>query len=1163
MGYHYSAHDIPSMLSETSQGVSEYWECSTCGKHFLNLSGVEGTWLDSTDTKLYSSFDKNDDRLLELPSERLDSENYRLVLDTNSKGSIRRNDLSLKTIREVKSCFDEKYGSCMTFKFDSINEFEFETSSFDFDNDLGEIFTYFYNPGNQSKLSIATSTETLIDNINFVSGWNRISFIDVNKIKGNKLIFKVGKLYSTPSNSIKISSFYGAKIETFNFGTQLVDLNISEAGYIDQNKEFKLDIIDNPKVSKITSVSFNGGEISTNEFVKAKIFGLRTGEQILHVKFVSNGINYETDYKIILCSKLISTKSDLDLFAKIANALGDSNKLQYSGYFMLANDIEYNGEWKSFISRNTFSNNWNLQFSEDSGFVGTFDGNGHVINGLCPSSTLTNDYNGVSFIYKLGKKGVIKNVGFTNASLLGAGGYVSSIGEGTIENVFVKYKNDSNRCDGLGTFFYYDRSNDLDTLDKSYAKSGALRVNNCFVDAREINLTNTNLHVIGSKKYGKVLLKNVYSVSPTSLVNNAVITDHSEAGSVAFSSLDEMKKNERVISDINENFNCDLFKRSEIIIPNVTSGVETISGFIKNAKTNYFVEFYEDDIDANTAVSFLVEKIKEATGAEMYVSKNLGVNCETQKVVSFIKDSTLGSLEYKIDIVGEKVSLIYNSPKQTKSLVFAFLSEIFKYKNFNFDLEKFDLTNKNQVNLTDFTKTYNGLANDVCNYSYYDDEKMYESGYSKLGTVLANVRANDESGKSGEYHNQFMFLPPDVYFESHPNWYTPNMYSYGGYYNKKTGVDWCYSNLCFNANGNNSELALMKNEFYKRLKEELLRQPNLNNICVGLGDDDTTHNNQYCSCDACRSDGNANISVIKFLNEMSLRLKADPDFADRDIYIYNMAYRSLETAPSVGSVTMDDHVGVWIAPISADYAYPLNDEVNNNYTSNNIKNWLKLTSNVAFYLYDTNYTRPFAPFYYFETMVKNHKYLSQIGVKFIYYCDITDNQASTAFGAFKNYILRQTLINADLTYDDLYNEFFSTSGYYGEAGPRLKYYYDELIKAMKSIGISQFGDVYNSHVFNSSHLGHYLGSMNFWKQYSIDEAYAELDQQNPNYETYKKHILAESIFLRITKYLNSGSWFDGDSESKFLADCDSLGIVKIQEGIALNHDSIQNHKSHL
>ena len=313
-----------------------------------------------------------------------------------------------------------------------------------------------------------------------------------------------------------------------------------------------------------------------------------------------------------------------------------------------------------------------------------------------------------------------------------------------------------------------------------------------------------------------------------------------------------------------------------------------------------------------------------------------------------------------------------------------------------------------------------------------------------------------------------MLLPPDVYYGSHPSWYTPNMYSYGGYYNKKSGVDWSYSNLCFNANGNDAELSLMKDQFYLRLKEQLLRVTNIDNICIGVGDNDHDHSSEYCACEACRKDGNANISIIKFLNEISKRIKNDPDFAGRDIYLYTMAYRATETAPTYGSVTMDDHVGVWIAPVTNDtnWAYPLNDEINNTYTANNIKNWLKLTKNIGFYLYASNYTRCFAPLYYFETIVKNHKYLSQIGTKFIYYCEVSENQSFTGFGAFKNFILRHTIINADITYEKLYNDFFSLNGYYGEAGPRLKYYFDELIDAMENSGIGKYGDIYNSHVFN-------------------------------------------------------------------------------------------------
>ena len=69
------------------------------------------------------------------------------------------------------------------------------------------------------------------------------------------------------------------------------------------------------------------------------------------------------------------------------------------------------------------------------GFKGVFDGCGYIIDGLNRSSWDSN-----AFVTTMTETGVLKNIAFTNVRITGEGNFLTSGGKGTIENVYVQYK---------------------------------------------------------------------------------------------------------------------------------------------------------------------------------------------------------------------------------------------------------------------------------------------------------------------------------------------------------------------------------------------------------------------------------------------------------------------------------------------------------------------------------------------------------------------------------------------------------------------------------------------------------------------------------------------------------------------------------------------------
>ena len=206
----------------------------------------------------------------------------------------------------------------------------------------------------------------------------------------------------------------------------------------------------------------------------------------------------------------IADKADLDAMATIA----DKGNGVWDGYFVLANDIAYNGIFRTFCGLNHCTG-----WGGTTGFVGTFDGRGHVIEGL----TISADAEGRSWFGGMfgvqGSAGDVKNVGFVNATLAAgdASAIVSDLCYGTVSNVFVEVNlQGGTRCAGVARALFGKIENTIVYLtgakpdgDGDFAGSnlalvsfmydGAV-VNNCFsVGGLELYRSGGDAPVIGAE----------------------------------------------------------------------------------------------------------------------------------------------------------------------------------------------------------------------------------------------------------------------------------------------------------------------------------------------------------------------------------------------------------------------------------------------------------------------------------------------------------------------------------------------------------------------------------------------------------------------------------------------------------------------------------------
>lgn len=178
---------------------------------------------------------------------------------------------------------------------------------------------------------------------------------------------------------------------------------------------------------KFTVTTYENGILTLDTATLKSLYGEKYMSVVFNKK---NGAVIEkvtvVEITLDVTTMVIRTEADLNRFLTVAqeNKIGAS----WVGIYKLANDITCTGDYAGV----TGSGDTRGEIGTAAGFNGTFDGQGHTIYNINIVGTQT------GFASHLGQHGVIKNVAFVNARNRGAGGFITSVQAGTIENVYIQ-----------------------------------------------------------------------------------------------------------------------------------------------------------------------------------------------------------------------------------------------------------------------------------------------------------------------------------------------------------------------------------------------------------------------------------------------------------------------------------------------------------------------------------------------------------------------------------------------------------------------------------------------------------------------------------------------------------------------------------------------------
>lgn len=270
-------------------------------------------------------------------------------------------------------------------------------------------------------------------------------------------------------------------------------------------------------------------------------------------------------------------------------------------------------------------------------------------------------------------------------------------------------------------------------------------------------------------------------------------------------------------------------------------------------------------------------------------------------------------------------------------------------------------------------------------------------------------------GRRSAYHSSFEILPPKIYFEKHPEWYS----LVGG---KRVAKQLCLAN------------AEMKEEYVKETLKRLRENPDVDFIQVSQNDG----RGGYCTCEKCKAmmdeDGGVPSGpYLRFANDVAEAVEREFPNVRIDTFAYLFTRRApKKTKPR-------PNVVVRLCDIECDFARPLADASSkkNSAFAKDLADWRRVAGgNLFIWDYLANFHSYMMPHPNIGSIAPNIRLFAENGAVGVF--EQGDALCSAgSFATLRHYVTAHLLWNPQDDENRLIDEFLS--GYYGTAAaPFLK-----------------------------------------------------------------------------------------------------------------------------
>ncbi|MBR2023981.1 MAG: hypothetical protein IJ996_05670, partial [Clostridia bacterium] len=246
------------------------------------------------------------------------------------------------------------------------------------------------------------------------------------------------------------------------------------------------------------------GDLPTN-LVEGKVYDL-----VLY----SNTDNSILTQPFIYATKVLRTLADFNMFVQSStDADGDYNTV-LDGYYVLGNDIDVSKETvsanKSFTQIYILAGGKGFNTQKAQGLTGTFDGNGHTINGLV--------LRGAGIFWRVCEGATVKNFALTELNLASSSNTAALACQvrGTLENIYVQTSKTAQNYNSL--------------LASQIILSTTAKMNNIIVDGEDFVSTTASSFGIVQNNQGSCNKETSTNVSNVYFISTSICGGNNTGG---------------------------------------------------------------------------------------------------------------------------------------------------------------------------------------------------------------------------------------------------------------------------------------------------------------------------------------------------------------------------------------------------------------------------------------------------------------------------------------------------------------------------------------------------------------------------------------------------------------------------------------------------------
>jgi len=442
-----------------------------------------------------------------------------------------------------------------------------------------------------------------------------------------------------------------------------------------------------------------------------------------------------------------------------------------------------------------------------------------------------------------------------------------------------------------------------------------------------------------------------------------------------------------------------------------------------------------------TAANELASCLQKVTGAEFTVCNPptamtadrriwVGASEPVRKMLPDVKWEKLSPDAIVIKTIGNDLVLAGGQPRGTIYAVYSFLEDVVGVRWWTCTEE--------------FVPERRTLEIGKLNIQYHPQFRYREAYYRGVvfdhGLFAARLKTNGQDSNvpvsyggnmtwaKGTFgHTFYQLLPPEVYFDKHPDWYS--------LINGKRTSDPTHSQLCLT----NTE---MRKELTRVALEWIRNDPAAGLISISQNDSSSG----ACECEKCKElvklEGAQSGPIVHFVNAVA----ADIARFYPDILIHTFAYSYTQAPPR--HVKTAPNVMVQLCSMGCSADSPLDSQVNKGFRDD-MTRWSKVASNLFIWDYTVNFTNPNIPHPNLQVLAPNIRFFARNHVLGAF----EQGDSATMSGDFvqlRAWVIAHLMWNPSLDEKKLFRDFLQ--GYYGTAGPYLSSYLNLVNDAFRAKG---------------------------------------------------------------------------------------------------------------